>query len=80
MTSFPLPWNQNWLHSAGRASAAHGRLSLEDRKKPTLRRRFLKPVVDTDDDFELDFQGFEDDDESDIDEEDDVLGFRGHSP
>ena len=40
-----------------------------DRKKPTSGRRFSKPVVDIDDDFEQDFQGFKDDDESDIDEE-----------
>ena len=32
-------------------------------------------MVDVDDDFELDFQGFKDDDESDIDEEDEVLDF-----
>ena len=32
-------------------------------------------MVDIDDDFELDFQGFKDDDESDIDEEDEVLSF-----
>ena len=44
-------------------------------KKPTLGRRFLKPVVDIDDDFELDFQGFKDDDKSDIVKEDEVLGF-----
>ena len=46
-----------------------------DRKKPTSGRRFSKPVVDIDDDFEQDFQGFKDDDESDIDEEDEVLSF-----
>ena len=46
-----------------------------DRKKPTLGRRFSKPVVDVDDNFELDFQGFKDDDESNIDEEDEVLDF-----
>ncbi|KAM3699170.1 hypothetical protein ACJW30_05G005600 [Castanea mollissima] len=40
-----------------------------DRKIPTSGRKFSKPVVDIDDDFELDFQGFKDDDESDIDEE-----------
>nr|POF09225.1 hypothetical protein CFP56_18098 [Quercus suber] len=39
-------------------------------------RRFSKPVVDVDDDFELNFQGFKDDDEFDIDEEDEVLGNR----
>jgi len=44
-----------------------------DRKKPTSGRRFSKPVVDIDDDFEQDFQGFKDDDESDIDEEEEVL-------
>ena len=32
-------------------------------------------MVDVDDDFKLDFQGFKDDDESDIVEEDEVLGF-----
>ena len=32
-------------------------------------------MVDVDDDFELDFQGFKDDDESDIVKEDEVLGF-----
>ena len=44
-----------------------------DRKKPTSGRRFSKPIVDIDDDFEQDFQGFKDDDESDIDEEEEVL-------
>ena len=32
-----------------------------DRKKPTSRRRFSKPVVDVNDDFELNFLGFKDD-------------------
>ena len=32
-------------------------------------------MVDVDHNFELDFQGFKDDDESDINEEDEVLGF-----
>ena len=32
-------------------------------------------MVDIDHNFELDFQGFKDDDESDINEEDEVLGF-----
>ena len=40
-----------------------------DWKKPTLGRRFSKPVVNVDDNFELNFQGFKDNDESDIDEE-----------
>jgi len=40
-----------------------------DRKKPISGKRFSKPVVDLDDEFELDFQGFKDEEESDIDEE-----------
>lgn len=32
-------------------------------------------MVNVDDNFELDFQGFKDDDESDIDEEDEALSF-----
>ena len=32
-------------------------------------------MVDVDDDFELDIQDFKDDDEFNIDEEDEVLGF-----
>ena len=32
-------------------------------------------MVDINDDFELDFQGFKDNDESNIDEEDEVLSF-----
>ena len=46
-----------------------------DQKKSTSERRFSKPVVDVDDDFELDIQDFKDDDEFNIDEEDEVLGF-----
>ena len=44
-----------------------------DRKKPISGKRFSKPVVDLDDEFELDFQGFKDEEESDIDEEEEVL-------
>ena len=46
-----------------------------DLKKHTSGRRFSKPMVDVDDDFELNFEGFKDDDESDIDEKDKVLSF-----
>ena len=46
-----------------------------DQKKSTSERRFSKLVVDVDDDFELDIQDFKDDDEFNIDEEDEVLGF-----
>ena len=46
-----------------------------DWKKPTTGWRFSKLVVDIDDDFKLNFQGFKDDDESDIDEEDEILSF-----
>ena len=39
-----------------------------DQKKSTSERRFSKPVVDVDDDFELDIQDFKDDDEFNIDD------------
>ena len=74
-TSFPFPWNQNRLHNTGRASVVTADYLWGDQKKSTSERRFSKPVVDIDDDFELDIQDFKDDDEFNIDEEDEVLGF-----
>ena len=74
-TSFPFPWNQNRLHNTGRASVVTADYLWGDQKKSTSERRFSKPVVDFDDDFELDIQDFKDDDEFNIDEEDEVLGF-----
>ena len=74
-TSFPFPWNQNRLYNTGRASVVTADYLWGDQKKSTSERRFSKPVVDVDDDFELDIQDFKDDDEFNIDEEDEVLGF-----
>ena len=74
-TSFPFPWNQNRLYNTSRASVVTADYLWGDQKKSTSERRFSKPVVDVDDDFELDIQDFKDDDEFNIDEEDEVLGF-----
>ena len=74
-TLFPFPWNQNWLHNTGRASMVTADHLWGDQKKSTSERRFSKLVVDVDDDFEFDIQDFKDDDEFNIDEGDEVLGF-----
>ncbi|KAL0005218.1 hypothetical protein SO802_012779 [Lithocarpus litseifolius] len=80
----PDPWMRSSVIYQPRVGLSTVDYLWVDRKKPTLGSKFSKPVVDVDNDFELDFRGFKDNVESDIDEEDEVLGFdfkrRGMKP